>query len=118
VRATLDSVVDAADARDAGDVMEHLSAEYNDEGGGRAQVEQNLRRYFFAYQNVNVTLRNVDIQRSGHSATATFIADFQGNPKQIGGFDQLLPSAAQYRFTVWLADEGGTWRIVSAHWER
>jgi hypothetical protein len=108
----VDNVADAAEERDAGAVMQHVATSY----ANRAEVENTLRRYFFAYKTFEVTVRNLESTVSGSEAFATFDVDMIGVPRQVGGMDQFLPRAATYRFDVTLAEEGGGWRITSARW--
>jgi len=113
IAATLDSVAAAAEERDSSAVLGHLAPEFPN----RAEVENQLRRYFFGYKTIEVVIRERNVQRSGSTAWATFLVDFIGLPKQVGGFDQYLPRSAHYRFEVTLADQGGEWKITSAKWE-
>lgn len=110
----VNGVAEAAEERDAGAVMKHVAASYDN----RAEVENTLRRYFFGYKAFDVTVRELESTVSGSEAFATFHVDFIGVPKTIGGMDQILPRSATYRFDVTLAEEGGEWKITSARWER
>jgi hypothetical protein len=107
----------AADDRDASAIVEKLAANYADDNGGRNEVEQNLKRYFFAYKSIDVSISDLQTWQSGPTAQARFIANFSGTAKEIGGLDQLMPSSAKYKFDVWLAKEGGDWKITNAKWE-
>ena len=111
---TVDAIADAAEDRDVGDVMQHVSTAYE---GNRGEIEAYLRRYFFAYQSFDVSISNLESQRSGDEAWATFRVKLIGVPKTVGGFDQYLPRTASYRFEVSLREEGDAWRVVSARWE-
>lgn len=111
VRAVAD-LADAAEERDAGEVMEHLSPSYE----GRAEVETTLRRYFFAYNTMDINVRNLQSTTSGEQAFVTFDADFLGTPKTMGGMDQYLPRSTTYRFELVMAEEAGEWKITSANW--
>lgn len=114
IAATIDAVADAAEERDAAAVMRFLGAGFPNRG----EVETQLRRYFFGYKTIEIVVRDVNAQRSGSTAWATFLVDFVGLPKNVGGFDQYLPRTAKYRFEVTLAEEGGEWKITSAKYER
>jgi len=107
----------AADDRNAGAIVEQLATSYADDNGGRNEVEQNLKRYFFAYKSVDVSISDLQTWQSGPTAQARFVATFNGTAKEISGLDQLLPSSAKYKFDVWLAQEGGEWKITNAKWE-
>jgi hypothetical protein len=52
-RRTIDRVVEAAEDRDAAEVVQSLSSTYAE----RADVELELRRYFFGYEHIDVTVR-------------------------------------------------------------
>lgn len=111
---TIEAIAEAAEDRDVGDVMQYVSPSWE---GNRAEIEAYLRRYFFAYQSLNVSISNLETQRSGDEGWATFRVRLIGVPKTIGGIDQYLPRTSHYRFEVSLRDEGGSWRVVSARWE-
>jgi hypothetical protein len=113
---TIRDVAKAAEDRDAGAVVERLAAGYADENGGRREAEDMLRRYFFGYRSINVSIRDLQTWQNGPTAQARFRVDFAGVPKEIGGIDQLLPSSAAYRFEVWLVQEKGEWKISAAQW--
>ena len=118
VRATLDRVVKAAQARDASAVVENLTKDYRDaEGQASADVAAMLRRIFAAYEIVDVRLSDVEIERAPEAARATFRADFSGQPRKLGGLDGFLPSASAYRFDVRLVPEGNRWKVAWASWE-
>jgi hypothetical protein len=118
VRATLDRVVKAAQARDVRALVENLTADYRDaEGQTPADVAATLRRYFAAYEILDVRLSDVEIDRAPEAARVTFRAEFSGQPRKLGGLDRFLPSASTYRFEVRLVPEGNRWRIAWATWE-
>lgn len=114
---TVKRVADAAEDRDASAVVEMLAATYAGESGGRAEIESMLRRYFFAYRSINVSIRGLKTWENGPVGQARFRVDFAGVPKEISGIDQLLPSSASYQFDVWLVREGGDWKISGAKWQ-
>jgi ketosteroid isomerase-like protein len=105
-------LADAAEDRDTGAVMEHLSPSYE----GRAEVETTLRRYFFAYNTMDINVRDLQSTVSGEQAFVTFNADFLGTPKTMGGMDQFLPRSTTYRFELVMVEEAGEWKVTSANW--
>lgn len=117
IAGAIQQVASAAEDRDAGAVVELLASSYADEGGGRAEVGNTLRRYFFAYRSLNVSIKDLQTWENGPVGQARFRADFTGVPKEIGGIDQLLPASASYQFEVWLVREGGDWKISAAKWQ-
>lgn len=113
---TIGELTDAAEKRDASAVLEHLSPTYSDANGGRREVELALRRYFFAYNSIDITVQQLKTTHSASAGQASFRVLFLGSPKSIGGMDQFLPSSASYLFDVWLVKEGGQWKIATAQW--
>ena len=111
---TIDRVVEAAEDRDAADAMQSLAASYP----GRADVELELRRYFFGYEHIDIAVRELESQTTPEGGWATFRVDFTGAPKKAGGLDQFLPRSATYRFALDFVAEGGEWKIAKAQWER
>jgi hypothetical protein len=118
VRATLDRVVKAAQARDSRAVVENLTGDYRDaEGQTSADVAATLRRIFAAYEIIDVRLSSLEFDRAPEAALVTFRADFSGQPRKLGGLDGFLPSASTYRFEVRLVPEGNRWKVAWASWQ-
>jgi hypothetical protein len=111
---TIDRVVVAAEDRDAADVVALLASGYP----GRADVELELRRYFFGYDHIDMTVRELKSQSTADGGWATFRVDFSGTPKKAAGLDQFLPRSATYRFALDFVVESGEWKIAKAQWER
>ena len=118
VRETLDRIVKAANKRDAGAVAANLAESYRDaEGQAPPDVQGVLRRYFAAYEILEVKISSVEIERAPEAARARFRADMSGQPGKLGGLDRLLPSASRYDFDVRLVPEGGRWKVAWASWQ-
>ena len=119
VRQTLDRVAESAGKRDVSGAVAHLAPDYRDAAGnGAADVAQMLRGYFAAYESLDVTLRDVSIERAEGAARARFRADLSGRlRKEAAGLAGLLPSSASYRFDVRLVPDGSRWKIAWASWE-
>ena len=111
---TINRVVEAAEDRDAAEVVESLASTYP----GRAEVERELRRYFFGYSHIDITVRDLQSESTATGGSATFRVDFTGTPKQAAGLDQFLPRSATYLFALDFVTESGEWRISKAQWER
>jgi hypothetical protein len=117
VRETLDRIVRAAEKRDAAGVVENLSSGYRDaEGQSSIEVAATLRRYFAAYEILNVRVTGLEIERAAEAARARFRAELSGQPTKLGGLDRLLPSSSRYDFDVRLAPEEGHWKVAWASW--
>ena len=118
VREALDRLVKAAQARDAEAVVENLTPDFRDAaGGGVNDARALLRRYFAAYEILDVRLKDVTIERAPAAARARFRADLSGQPRKIGGLEGLLPSASTYNFDVRLVPDGKRWKVAWASWE-
>ncbi|HUP62983.1 MAG TPA: hypothetical protein VNA69_21500 [Thermoanaerobaculia bacterium] len=114
IAGAVDKVVDAAEDRDASAVMEQVSSTYE----GRADIEQTLRQYFFAYRAIEVSITDLQTRSDEKEGWASFRVNFTGVPKEIGGIAEMVPRAAKYQFQVWLVQEGGEWKIADARWEQ
>lgn len=119
VRQALDRLVAAANDRDSGDFSENLAPDFQAaDASGRADAEATLRRYFAAYENLNVRTSDVSVERAADAARVRFRAELSGKPRSIGGLEGLLPARSAYRFDLRLApDKGGRWLVTWASWE-
>ena len=118
VEATLNRMRKAAEARDTRGVVENLTPDFREAaGGGTSEVSETLRRYFAAYEIINLKMRDVTIERAPEAARARFRVEFSGQPRKIGGLDGLLPSASTYSFDVRLVPDGSRWKVAWAAWE-
>ena len=117
VRGTLDRIAAAARARDASAVMANLTADFQaGDGGSRADVEALLRRYFAAYESLDVRLEDVRIERSDSTARVRLRAVLTGHPRDVAGLSGLLPSAAKYDFDFRMSKDGPGWKIAWGSW--
>jgi len=118
-RQTLDRLVAAAKERDAGDFLASLAPDFQAaDGSGRADAEAMIRRYFAAYERLDVRISDVSIERAAGAARVRFRADLSGKARSIGGLDGILPSTSAYKFDLRLTPgEGGRWLVSWASWE-
>lgn len=118
VKASLDRIVRAAHERDARAFMDNVSADFSAaEGMTRAEALLTLQRYFAAYAILDVTLRDVTIERAENAARARFTAQLQGQPQKIGGLDAILPRSSAWKFELRLTPDGSRWKVAWASWE-
>ncbi len=119
IRRVLTQVTEAVEARKAEAVLEHLAPDFEGQGGlRRADAGAELRRYFFAYEKIDVTLFEVTSEREGETARVQLRAELSGKPKDIGGLQGLLPALSAFRFDLELKSTGGAWLVTRASWER
>ena len=88
------------------------------DGSGRAEAEQTLRRYLAAYESLDVSLKDLSIERAPASARVRFRADLSGSPRNVGGLEGWLPRTSSYRFDLRLVPEGDSWKRVGPRGSR
>jgi hypothetical protein len=117
VRATLDAIVRAANARDAKALFDRVANGFSAaDGSGRAEARGMVERYFAAYEILNVSIGDVRVERGGDAARVRFRASMSGQPRRVGGLEGLVPSSAAYDFDLRLAPEGGSLKVTWAQW--
>jgi hypothetical protein len=117
VRATLDRIVRAADARDADAVFARVAAGFQGaDGSGLAEARATVERYFAAYEVLDVKIRDVVVERAEGAARVRLRADLSGQPRKIGGLEGLVPSSSAYDFELRLVPEGDAWKVAWAQW--
>ena len=118
VRLLLNDLEEAAEDRDAEAVLKRLAPDFRGQNGlRRADAGAELRRYFFGYEKIDVTLSDVVVEPAGDAARVQLRIDFSGKPKGVGGLEGLLPAASAYRFGLELKKGGDAWLIAGATWE-
>jgi hypothetical protein len=116
VRAVIEQMEQAAEARDVGEFSEHVSTSYRDEyGQGREAAARYARGYFMANQSIHLLTRIENLEfPATDEARATVLVGMVGRDQ---GEDWSL-AADLYRFKVTLVDEDGEWKVTYAEWER
>ncbi len=117
VRESLDAIVQAANARDAGRLFEHVASSFQAaDGSGLSDAKAMVDRYFAAYEILTVTIRDVQIERGEGAARVRLRAEMSGQPRKIGGLSGLVPTASTYDFDLRLTLEDGRWKVAWAQW--
>jgi hypothetical protein len=117
VHASLDAMVKAANARDAGALFDHVAANFEAaDGSGLADAKATVGRYFAAYEILDVSIRDVRIERSESAARVRLKAQMSGQPRRIGGLEGIIPSSAAYDFDLRLVSDDGKWKVAWAQW--
>jgi len=118
VREALERIRNAAEARDVAGVLKNLSRDFRDNSGaGAGELSEALRRYFAAYEIINLKMKDLSIERATEAARARFRVDFSGQPRRIGGLGGLLPTAVTYDFDGRLVPDERRWKVAWASWE-
>jgi len=105
VRAVIDSVEEAAEARDASDVLEFVADEYSDSNGlDKTQLRNLLRGYFLAHPRLEllVTVESLEFPVDGLAQAVVSVRSLE-----LG-----VPDAQ--RLKVEFRSAGGEWRVVRA----
>jgi hypothetical protein len=118
VRESLDALTRAAHHRDAAALFDCVTPDFQaSDGSSRADAQALAARMFAAYEVLDVTLRDVTIERSENAARVRFRAQLAGQPRKIGGLDSFFPRSSTYDFDVRLVPEDGKWRVAWAQWQ-
>ena len=110
-------MVKAANARDAKALFERVAGNFQGaDGSGRVDAEATVARYFAAYEVLNVSIRDVRIERGEGAARVRLSAEMSGQPRRIPGLEGLVPPSSKYDFDLRLVSEGGGWKVAWAQW--
>ena len=115
VRTVIQSMELAAEARDVGELMEHMSANYRDaDGQDRAEASRYVRGYFIANQSVHLLTRIESLEfPSPDEARVKLQVGMAGRGGAPGATNL---SADLYNFDVALVREDGEWKVTYASW--
>lgn len=116
VREVLRRIETAAESREVGDLIEHLSESYRDAyGQGREDVARSVRGYFIANQSIHLLTRLEDIQfPSSEEARVKVAVGMLGREAgEQAGWDLAVDV---YHFDVSFIREDGAWKVLHASW--
>jgi hypothetical protein len=115
VRAVIESMEVAAEARDVGDLMEHISANYRDaQGQDRTEASRYARGYFIANQSVHLLTRVESLEfPAPDEARVKLQVGMAGRAGEPGGANL---TADLYDFDLALVREDGEWKVSYADW--
>ena len=113
VRATIDAMEIAAEERDVGDLMEHVSAEFRDaQGRGAKELSQYIRGYFIANQSIHLLTRVDRIEfPTTEEARAQVTVGMVGRD---AGADAWSLAAEVHDFDVTFMLDDGEWKVTYA----
>jgi hypothetical protein len=117
VRAAIAAMEEAAEARDAAALKEHVSESYSDPRGNDRQKLAGLATFHFMQNrslHLLTSVRKVVVERPGEARAIAVVA-MAGSP--IPGPEALSGLRAElYYFDVELREEDGDWRVTRATW--
>ena len=115
VRAVIDSMETAVEARDVGALVEHISSNYRDgHGQDRAEASRYARGYFVANQSVHLLTRIESLEfPSPQEARVKLQVGMAGRGGEPGASSL---NADLYDFDLALVREDGEWKVSYADW--
>ena len=115
VRSIIDAMELAAEARDVGDLMEHLSDNYRDaQGQDRQQAALHARGYFISNQSVHLLTHIESLEfPAADEARVKLQVGMAGRGGETGSGGL---SADLHDFDLVLVQEGGEWKVSYADW--
>ncbi len=118
VRALLQELERAAEARDAGRLQSALAEDFQGPDGlTRAEAYALLRRTFAAYEEVRIEVYDVKVEPTAGDAKVAFRVDFSGRGNSAFGLGGFLPPSASYRFELQLSTQSGRLLVSRAQWQ-
>jgi hypothetical protein len=116
VRQTIAAMEEAAEARDVGDLMEHLSPQFRDSySRDGKELSQYLRGYFIANQSIHLLTRIESIEfPTQDEARAKVAVGMVG--REAAESDSWNLAAEVHDFDVTFMREAGEWKVSYAKW--
>lgn len=123
VREVIGKMEVAAEARDVGELMEHLSEDYRDVNGmGVEEAARYARGYFIANQSLHLVIHVEQIEfPTDGEARARILVGMVGRDAARAtdsAVDLASLAADLYEFKIALRREDGEWQITFAEWRR
>lgn len=118
MRALVDEIAEAGEDRDADRAAARISDTFRgQETLGKADAIAALRRYFAAYESIDLEVFDVESEPGDGKTRVRTRIGFTGTAQKAFGLQGLLPPSAVYRFDFDAREEGGVWRVTRASWE-
>ncbi|MBI5886196.1 MAG: hypothetical protein HZB85_06400 [Deltaproteobacteria bacterium] len=119
VKDAITQAAKAAEDKDVAGVMKHISKDFRtDDGGDRNTVKGILVGQLLNEGSISIFIREMDVEVTGDKAAAHLrLVMTRGAPvKSLA--DVPRDAADAYRFEMIFRKEDGSWRAVTAAWER
>lgn len=122
VREVIDQMEVAAEARDVGELMEHLSEDFRDVNGmGPEEAARYARGYFIANQSIHLVTRveQIEFPTDGEARARVTVGMVGRDAAAAADAIDLTSLAADvYEFKIALRREDDEWRVTFAEWLR
>ncbi|MEP6769103.1 MAG: hypothetical protein ABJC61_10565 [Acidobacteriota bacterium] len=117
VKQTLEDLSRAASHRNAKAFLDLVAADFQGADGSRkSDLESTVRQLFASYESLDVTVRELNVERAEGAALARFRVELSGRARKIAGLEGLLPSSSSWQFETRLAPSADRWRVTWASW--
>ncbi len=114
---TVQDLARAARDRDAAAFLDLVAPDFEASDGSRkADLEPTIRQFFTAWESLDVTIRDLKVERSEGAALARFQVNLSGRARKIAGLEGLLPSSSSWKFETRIAPSENRWRVKWASW--
>lgn len=117
LRQRLEEIERAVEARDLGDVKEHISEGFHDDTGrDKRELTRFLAGILLRYQNIHLAtrVRELEIGPAGEGHVEMIAALASGSVASASDLAQLRGDV--YRFEFSFVEEDGEWRLAHARW--
>lgn len=113
LRAWIDEMHEAAEAKQRGDIIDRISPAYADARGNSRDDIENMLRAYFLRSNKIVLLSNIDEIKliAGTAAEVSVTVGMAGTNNSALGL-----GADAYRFELELTANGDDWQLIAARW--
>jgi len=122
VREVIDKMEAAAEARDVGELSEHLSEDFRDVNGmGPEDAARYARGYFIANQSLHLAthIEEIEFPADGEARARVTVGMMGRDAAAAADTLDLTSLAADlYEFKIALRREDGEWRVTFAEWLR
>lgn len=122
VREVIEKMEVAAEARDVGELMEHLSGDFRDVNGmGPEEAARHARGYFIANQTIHLVTRveRIEFPTAGEARARVTVGMVGRDAAAAADAIDLTSLAADlYEFKIALRREDDEWRVTFAEWLR
>jgi hypothetical protein len=122
VREAIEKMEVAAEARDVGELMEHLSDDFRDVNGmGPEEAARYARAYFIANQSIHLVTRveRIEFPTDGEARARVTVGMMGREAAAAADAIDLTSLAADlYEFKIALRREDDEWRVTFAEWLR
>jgi len=115
VKAVVEDMAEAAEAKDAGRIKDHISRDYSDPGGmGYQEMKAFLALQMMQSEHISVFLRKVDVEVKGDKAYANVRALIGRGEKPAANEEDPGTDRSGFVFDLTFVKQDGDWLMTEA----